>query len=352
MKEKQINSGIYQIKNLINNKIYIGSAIDLKRRKNDHFRNLIDDKHKNIYLQTSFNKHGEQNFEFSVIEYIENTEILLEREQYYINKFFDNCNNCYNMCPTAGNTLGRKHREEIRKKMSKNRKGKGIGRKLTKEEIEKLKEFQKFINYTKLFGKKVCQYDINTGELLKMFDSISLASQEINGNVPSIVRCCKGGRKSYKGYIWRYENENIIKIDNVNDYMKDKSIREVCKYDMKTGDLIKTYDNMTIAGEENNLNITNIYGCCVGVQKTCGSYIWKYKSDNIDKIYNLQDYVRIHYTKKVCQYDLNGKLIKIWNSLLEVSNYYKTSYNSISNCCNGKSKTSIGYKWKFFNEIS
>lgn len=75
--------GIYGIKNLINQKKYIGSSNHVQRRKNDHFLKLRKGKHTNIYLQSAFNKYGEENFQFEILEECKVTE-LLAREQYYM----------------------------------------------------------------------------------------------------------------------------------------------------------------------------------------------------------------------------------------------------------------------------
>lgn len=52
--------------------------------------------------------------------------------------------------------------------------------------------------------------------------------------------------------------------------------------------------------------------------------------------------------KKVIQYDLNNKLIKIWNNISEPSKKYNTHH--IGECCLGKRKTTGGYIWKYVNE--
>ncbi|MEQ8172689.1 MAG: GIY-YIG nuclease family protein, partial [Candidatus Eremiobacterota bacterium] len=60
------NSGIYCIINRVNQKIYIGSAKNLKDREKQHFSLLKNNKHVNKYLQNSYNKHGYENFEFKI----------------------------------------------------------------------------------------------------------------------------------------------------------------------------------------------------------------------------------------------------------------------------------------------
>lgn len=64
------NSGIYQIKNIINGKIYIGQSMDVLYRLKRHYKNLINGRHKNRHLQFSFNKYGEENFEYSVLRQV------------------------------------------------------------------------------------------------------------------------------------------------------------------------------------------------------------------------------------------------------------------------------------------
>ena len=88
-----LHNCVYFIKNLKNSKIYVGSTINLKKRIIDHYNLLKNNKHHNRKLQNSWNKHGEINFIFLVVE--ENIEInnLLDREQYYINKYKTNQSN-------------------------------------------------------------------------------------------------------------------------------------------------------------------------------------------------------------------------------------------------------------------
>ena len=50
--------------------------------------------------------------------------------------------------------------------------------------------------------------------------------------------------------------------------------------------------------------------------------------------------------KKCYQHDLNNRLVKIWNSQVEPSAFYKLSVSNISLCCSGKQKTAKGFIWK------
>ena len=50
---------------------------------------------------------------------------------------------------------------------------------------------------------------------------------------------------------------------------------------------------------------------------------------------------------KVCQYDKQGKLIKIWNGIIEIEKELGIDKASISRCCRGKVKTAGGFIWKY-----
>jgi len=112
-----IKSGVYKILNTKNRKVYVGSAIDLNRRRIRHFSQLKHNCHHNQYLQRAYNKFGKSAFKFEIIEYVEK-KLLVEREQYWMNKTL--CYNKqygYNMCLQADSSLGVKHTEETITKM-------------------------------------------------------------------------------------------------------------------------------------------------------------------------------------------------------------------------------------------
>ena len=60
--------GIYRIVNLISGDFYIGSSKDIERRWSEHKRKLNIKKHQNVILQRAWDKYGENNFSFEVVE--------------------------------------------------------------------------------------------------------------------------------------------------------------------------------------------------------------------------------------------------------------------------------------------
>lgn len=73
-----MKSGIYQIRNINNNKLYIGSAVNLIKRKNGHFSALFKNKHENNKLQNAYNKYGKETFIFEILEYCEVIDLIIK----------------------------------------------------------------------------------------------------------------------------------------------------------------------------------------------------------------------------------------------------------------------------------
>lgn len=107
-------SGVYKIINIINNKCYIGSSVNIKERWINHRKSLKNGKHHSNILQRAYLKYGKENFLFEILEEVEPVkEKLLEKEQY----FLDTLKPEYNILKIAGSCLGSKRSEEAKQKM-------------------------------------------------------------------------------------------------------------------------------------------------------------------------------------------------------------------------------------------
>jgi len=90
-------SGVYQIRNLNNGKVYIGSAKRFQQRYSEHIKSLNKGTHHNKHLQHAFNSDGTDAFVFEVLEVVEGEQSdRLALEQVHMDAYQDAWDNCYN----------------------------------------------------------------------------------------------------------------------------------------------------------------------------------------------------------------------------------------------------------------
>lgn len=114
MSEKII-SCVYEIRNTVTGKHYVGSAVNFKNRKREHLTSLSKGSHHNRFLQRAFDKYGEGSFVFSVLELVDDKSKLIEREQFWM----DSTSPQYNIAQVAGSTLGVRFSDEAKANVSK-----------------------------------------------------------------------------------------------------------------------------------------------------------------------------------------------------------------------------------------
>jgi len=231
--------GIYKIINVVNNKFYVGSAVDLKRRKTRHFSELRTSKHNNRYLQAAWNKYGEQAFVFVVVEDLPKGADLLAAENVWLNEHVGK-EYCYNIginatAPMLGMsgelspTWGYKHTPEAIAKIAET----SLGRKQSAETIEKKIAYMRgkpksaearakisaalmgegnfwFGKKRPEHGAKVSRAVVATspdGKTLE-YDSIQALREASGMKPPTINRALKSGklltRGPYKGWSFKY----------------------------------------------------------------------------------------------------------------------------------------------------
>lgn len=131
------DTGIYQIKSRSTGRLYIGSAVSIRKRWMGHKNSLRSGKHHSRFLSRCWVKYGEDDFEFKALVFCSKKDLL-----FYEQRFIDALSPEYNTSPTAGSQLGYKHSNETRSKLraarARNNFGPRIGAILSKETKEKI----------------------------------------------------------------------------------------------------------------------------------------------------------------------------------------------------------------------
>jgi group I intron endonuclease len=111
-----VKTGIYAIIQIVTGRTYVGQAVDIARRWRDHRAALRAQRHRNAYLQRTWDKYGLECFAFVVVEEC-GIEQLTEREQFWLDRFREsspsfNFGQCAD-APRRGVPLTEEHRARI-----------------------------------------------------------------------------------------------------------------------------------------------------------------------------------------------------------------------------------------------
>lgn len=80
---------IYKITNLVNNKLYIGKAVNVQERFNRHIKEALSSKGQDCYiLHKAIYKYGADQFTVEIIDSAESLKEINEKERYWI-KFYN-----------------------------------------------------------------------------------------------------------------------------------------------------------------------------------------------------------------------------------------------------------------------
>ena len=194
-------TGIYSITCKATNKKYIGQSVSIKRRWATHKRELKQNIHYNCQLQHAYNKYGEDNLVYEILELCPR-EKLNEREEFYI-KLFDSYKDGYNQDVGGCNISGQ------------NNPMYGI----------KGKEAPRFKDF-------ILQLS-SDGKIINTFESSCQASKVTGISTGSILKCLYGWQgKGYDGkiahsvkgfqFIYQQDYEKLLPYHDFSRIVKPK----------------------------------------------------------------------------------------------------------------------------------
>jgi hypothetical protein len=271
-------------------------------------------------------KYGLDNFEFKILEEIDFTtkneviNLLTELEQ----KWFDIKEpyiNGYNINKTSKPNLT-------------SSRDNNFGDKISKIKIDN--------NHC---GKPIKQYDLK-GEFIRYWRSAAEVERYLGFKAENISSCCLKKQNSSNYFIWRFENDELLDVD-IQKANKSLRLSEVRQYNLK-GELIKTYKNVKDASNQTKIKESTIRDTCNGHNKTGYGFIWKFKNELLILLDHINNHSRIY------QFNINGELIKIWDSVYEIHLPNANNINmrkQIIKCCKNLIPFYKNCLWSYDNKI-
>lgn len=252
---------VYQTKNLINNKLYIG--VHKTDKLNDGYIgcgvSIKSPKQNNTPFQKAVQKYGKENFKLEILSFYDTYEECLEEEKFLVDILWVKDKNNYNV--TTGG-----------------------------------KQFLFPEEHFNNISRNIFQFDLY-GNLIKEWQSTTEIFNQLGFNKDCITECCRGDKGFYKHFQWSYDN-------NCEMYYSNRSYRTIYQYTLK-GEYIRCYLNAIEAQKLTNTNASHISNNCNNYRNTISAngFRWSYSKleflpelnklpKSINKKFKVNDIVR------------------------------------------------------------
>jgi len=138
-------------------------------------------------------------------------------------------------------------------------------------------------------------------------------------------------------YIFKFSEETEL-------YNQDRGggiPKQVYQYNVETGLLVNTYNSLTEAGEQFDIDKKALSKVCLSVNKTFRSFYWSYEYREPFKP------IKDARNKFVAQFYEDGEKLVTFKSVSEASRLTGVNKTSIGKVCRGERTTAGGYIWKY-----
>ena len=193
---------------------------------------------------------------------------------------------------------------------------------------------------------EVHRYSLD-GKFIEKYESMSDAAEKINMSVSTISRACRKRTLVICDSLWRYHYDSIKNgdLDNL-----DFSYLPVDQYDYD-GNFVASFTMakdaaISIKGDTDWKTLAGSIAESVNhpeKRPSAGGFIWKKRGEKPSP----KDFEGLKSKERliISQYDLEGNLINTYSSLAEAAKAVNGKWQSIQRVCDGKRKTTYGYKW-------
>lgn len=231
----RFKSGVYIIKNTVNQKCYIGSSVNVYNRYHTHKTKLGKGIHSCRHLQSSYIKHGGDKFLFSVLEY---TEDITQREQFYINRISPE----YNVRMVAQNNIGlpvsTETKEKIRRTLKEN----------YKNGLESYRQEHAWI--------PVEQYDLH-GNFIKEYKNCADAERDNGIYRGKLSSYFKNSYYQCGGFQWKIKGSDKVIL---NKPVLHHNAKKATVTNLETGEKL-VFNSLADVSNYFNINRGSIFKC-------------------------------------------------------------------------------------------
>jgi len=256
------------------------------------------------------------NMERIILEYIKYKNELIEKEQYYLDIYYDNQQNCYNICPTAGSPLGRKYPDEI------------ILNNIVKQGGKPFYVFK---------GKEFIGEWINQSE----------CSRTLNIDRSYITWCLSNRRKKSNGYIFIYKDE--YSEEKLNEMYDKLGLKPFLVFNKYTKELIKEYDFPHECIKDLKVSIYEVNKCLKKEKNyiSAKDFIFIYKDEYTDEKFEEL------YNKSFCVYKKNnGEFVGEFKNTRDCESNLNVDSRKINACLRNAKYSADGFIFIFVKDCS
>ncbi len=187
-------------------------------------------------------------------------------------------------------------------------------------------------------GGEIAQYN-SEGILLKIFNSYLDAALKLDIDKKAIISAVNGKHKLH-GFYFLKAWDDINKLLEIKNKITANNTTNIYKYSL-TGEFLKGYSSIkSVKIDIPNANHGNIIRA-IKNKKTASGYRWAY--EKVDNILEYEGNINVKPKKKVAQYDLQGNLIKVYDSITEC----RKEFPNLLRVIRGERKHCNGYTFKY-----
>ncbi len=187
-------------------------------------------------------------------------------------------------------------------------------------------------------SKSVLQVDPETGKVIKEWDYIRQAAEELGISYSGIIMCTYGEQDFCGNFVWVISGEEIpSRLIGRNPLCKKQ--KPILQLDLETSKLIRRWDCVKQAAKELHLKEGAIRGCLAKRNKSSHGFLWIFESEPIPKfISNKNGNAKV--SKKISQLDKMG-------CIKQAARELGINHSSIIMCAKGDILSAGGFKWKY-----